>query len=80
MLNPGSPAMHGASGFFTSGGGWSQGVAMMTVPRQLLSERSDRPLLFTNTKRPHSALGYRPPAPVTYSPIPVPLEQSQNMQ
>ena len=33
-----------------------------------------------NTKRPHSALGYRPPAPVTYSPIPVPLEQSQTMQ
>jgi len=33
-----------------------------------------------NTKRPHSALGYRPPAPVTYSPIPVPLEQSQIMQ
>ena len=33
-----------------------------------------------NTKRPQSALGYRPPAPVTYSPIPVPLEQSQNMQ
>ena len=33
-----------------------------------------------NTKRPHSSLGYRPPAPVTYSPIPVPLEQSQNMQ
>jgi transposase InsO family protein len=33
-----------------------------------------------NTKRPHSALGYRPPAPVTYSPIPVPLEQSLIMQ
>ena len=33
-----------------------------------------------NTKRPHSSLGYRPPAPVAYSPIPVPLEQSQNMQ
>jgi transposase InsO family protein len=33
-----------------------------------------------NTKRPHSALGYRPPAPVTYSPIPAPLEQSQIMQ
>jgi putative transposase len=33
-----------------------------------------------NTKRPHSALGYRPPAPVTYSPIPVPLEQSEIMQ
>jgi putative transposase len=33
-----------------------------------------------NTKRPHSALGYRPPAPVVYSPIPVPLEQSEIMQ
>ena len=33
-----------------------------------------------NTKRPHSALGYRPPAPVTYSPIPISLEQSQIMQ
>ena len=33
-----------------------------------------------NTKRPHSSLGYRPPAPVTYSPMPVPLEQSQIMQ
>ena len=33
-----------------------------------------------NTKRPHSSLGYRPPAPVTFSPMPVPLEQSQIMQ
>jgi len=33
-----------------------------------------------NTKRPHSSLGYRPPAPVTYSPIPVPLDQTAIMQ
>jgi transposase InsO family protein len=33
-----------------------------------------------NTKRPHSSLGYRPPAPVTYNPVPVPLEQSEIMQ
>ena len=33
-----------------------------------------------NTKRPHSALGYRPPAPVAYSPIPNPLELSETMQ
>ena len=33
-----------------------------------------------NTKRPHSALGYRPPAPVAYSPTPTPLEQSKTMQ
>ena len=35
---------------------------------------------YYNTKRPHSALGYRPPAPVAYSPIPISLEQSQSMQ
>jgi len=35
---------------------------------------------YYNTKRPHSALGYRPPAPVAYSPIPIPLEQSEIMQ
>ncbi len=33
-----------------------------------------------NTKRPHSALGYRPPAPVAYSPTPTPLKQSKTMQ
>ena len=33
-----------------------------------------------NTKRPHSALGYRPPAPVAYSPVPTPLEHSKMMQ
>ena len=33
-----------------------------------------------NQKRPHSALGYRPPAPVTYSPQPTPLDPSQAMQ
>ena len=31
-------------------------------------------------KRPHSVLGYRPPAPVAYSPIPILLEQSEIMQ
>ena len=35
---------------------------------------------YYNTKRPHSSLVYRPPAPVTYNPMPVPLEQSQNVQ
>ena len=35
---------------------------------------------YYNTKRPHSALGYRPPAPVAYSPIPILLEQSEIMQ
>ena len=35
---------------------------------------------YYNTRRPHSALGYRPPAPVAYSPIPAPLEQSKTMQ
>ena len=35
---------------------------------------------YYNTKRPHSALGYRPPAPVAYSQTPIPLEQSEIMQ
>jgi putative transposase len=35
---------------------------------------------YYNTKRPHSALGYRPPAPVAYSPIPTPLDQTAIMQ
>jgi transposase InsO family protein len=33
-----------------------------------------------NTKRPHSALGYRPPAPVTIAPNPIPLDEVANMQ
>ena len=33
-----------------------------------------------NTKRPHSALGYRPPAPVAYSPIPTPLDNHETAQ
>jgi putative transposase len=33
-----------------------------------------------NTRRPHSALGYRPPAPVTISPIPTPLDERLPMQ
>lgn len=33
-----------------------------------------------NTVRPHSALGYRPPAPVTISPEPPVLEQAAQMQ
>jgi transposase InsO family protein len=33
-----------------------------------------------NTKRPHSALGYRPPAPVTVAPDPIPLDEVPNMQ
>jgi transposase InsO family protein len=32
-----------------------------------------------NTRRPHSALGYRPPAPVTIAPPPA-LDGSANMQ
>jgi putative transposase len=32
-----------------------------------------------NTVRPHSSLGYRPPAPVAYSPSPFPLEQARPM-
>ena len=35
---------------------------------------------YYNTKRPHSALGYRPSAPVAYSPIPTPLDQTAIMQ
>ena len=35
---------------------------------------------YYNTKRPHSALGYRPPAPVACSPMPIPLDQSEIMQ
>jgi len=33
-----------------------------------------------NTKRPHSALGYRPPAPVAYSPKPTPLDPHAAVQ
>ena len=33
-----------------------------------------------NTKRPHSALGYRPPAPLTIEPKPTPLDEASNMQ
>ena len=33
-----------------------------------------------NTKRPHSALGYRPPAPVTIAPNPTPLDERPHMQ
>ena len=33
-----------------------------------------------NTKRPHSALGYRPPAPLTIAPNPTPLDERSHMQ
>ena len=33
-----------------------------------------------NTKRPRSALGYRPPAPVTIAPKPTPLDEASQMQ
>ena len=33
-----------------------------------------------NTVRPHSSLGYRPPAPQTSSPFPPPLDQAAPMQ
>ena len=33
-----------------------------------------------NTRRPHSALGYRPPAPLTIEPAPAPLDQAHNVQ
>ena len=33
-----------------------------------------------NTKRPHSSLGYRPPAPLTIAPNPPPLDEASNMQ
>ena len=33
-----------------------------------------------NTKRPHSALGYRPPAPLTIAPNPTPLDGRLSMQ
>ncbi len=33
-----------------------------------------------NTKRPHSSLGYRPPAPAAISPFPQPLDQAMSMQ
>jgi putative transposase len=33
-----------------------------------------------NTRRPHSALGYRPPAPLAIEPAPTHLDQAQNMQ
>ena len=35
---------------------------------------------YYNTKRPHSALGYMPPAPVAYSPVSMPLEQAATVQ
>ena len=33
-----------------------------------------------NTVRPHSSLGYRPPAPNTWSPKPIPIHQPTAMQ
>ena len=33
-----------------------------------------------NTKRPHSSLGYRPPAPLTIAPKLTPLDEASNMQ
>ena len=33
-----------------------------------------------NTRRPHSALGYRPPAPLTIAPAPPQLDEAPNMQ
>ena len=33
-----------------------------------------------NTKRPHSALGYRPPAPLTIAANPTPLDEASLMQ
>ena len=33
-----------------------------------------------NTRRPHSALGYRPPAPITFTPPPPTLDGADNMQ
>ncbi|MEO6609494.1 MAG: IS3 family transposase, partial [Aestuariivirga sp.] len=33
-----------------------------------------------NTKRPHSSLSYRPPAPLTIAPNPPPLDEASNMQ
>jgi transposase InsO family protein len=33
-----------------------------------------------NTVRPHSSLGYRPPAPQAFSPVPPPLDQAAAMQ
>jgi len=32
-----------------------------------------------NTKRPHSALGYKPPAPATLSPLPTQLDPHPTM-
>jgi putative transposase len=32
-----------------------------------------------NTKRPHSALDYRPPTPVTIAPKPIPLDEVPNV-
>jgi putative transposase len=32
-----------------------------------------------NTRRPHSALGYRPPAPLTVAPAATPLDGLANM-
>jgi putative transposase len=33
-----------------------------------------------NTKRPHSSLGYRPPAPLTIASKPIPLDEASNMK
>ena len=33
-----------------------------------------------NTKRPHSSLGYRPPAPLTIASKTIPLDEASNMQ
>ncbi len=32
-----------------------------------------------NTRRPHSALGYRPPAPITTAPPTLPIDAMSNM-
>ena len=59
MLNAGAPAMHGASGFLiTLGGGWSQGVAMMTVAAPKgVREMSDGELMAMIEKKTLAAGG-----------------------
>jgi len=34
----------------------------------------------SNTVRPHSSLGYRPPAPRMFKPFPPPLDRATSMQ
>ena len=36
--------------------------------------------IYYNTKRPHSSLGYRPPAPLTIASKTIPLDEASNMQ